>query len=80
VSERKLPEIKSDFALLDVKRGRRVLFKALGFTGRRKDTEPIPVTITGRIIGAWGKDDGTSQEFEIEVATVEVHPREGAER
>lgn len=64
------PEIKSEFALLDVKKGRGALFKALGYTGRRKDISPIPVTITGFIIGAWGKDDGVSREFEIEVTDV----------
>lgn len=64
--------IKSDFALLDVKGGRSALFKALGFTGRFDGAEPIPITITGRILGAWGQYDGTSQEFEIEVEKVEV--------
>ena len=67
----KAPAIKSDFALLDVKGGRKALFKALGFTGR-SDAAPIPVTITAEIVGAWGTDDGTSQEFELRVTGVQV--------
>ena len=71
-SETTVPTIKSDFALLDVKRGRGALFKALGHTGRKPGTgaAPIPVTITGFILGAWGNDDGTSREFEIQVTGV----------
>ncbi len=65
----KKPTIKSDFALLDVKRGRGALFKAVGYTGRR-DTSPIPIVITGEIVGAWGEDDGTSREFEVRVISV----------
>jgi hypothetical protein len=49
----KTPKIKSDFALLDVKRGRGALFKALGYTDR-SDAAPIPVIITGDLAGAWG--------------------------
>lgn len=68
---KKPPVIKSGFALLDVKQGRGPLFKALGYTGR-SGAAPIPVTITGFIVGAWGEDDGTSREFEIEVTEVKV--------
>ena len=64
-------KLKSTFALLDVKKGRKELFKRLGFTGRGKG-ERVPVTITGYIVGAWGDDDGTSREFEIEVTDLAV--------
>lgn len=62
-------KIDSDFALLDVKRGRVRLArrlnqeKALGLSPR------IPVTIRGYITDAWGGDDGTSIEFEVEVTS-----------
>jgi hypothetical protein len=67
----KVPTLKSGFALLDVKSGRKALFKALGYTGR-SGAAPIPVTITGFIVGAWGDDDGNSREFEIDVRKVET--------
>jgi hypothetical protein len=58
----------STFALLDVKRGRKQLLRRLG-------TQPsetrIPVTITGFITHAWGRDDGTSIEFAVDVTSVE---------
>ncbi len=66
--------IKSNFAILDVKKGRKRLAKelhcecGLGHSGYR-----IPVTITGFIVGAWGHDDGESREFQIEVAGVELY-------
>ncbi len=68
---KKRPALKSDFALLDVKQGRGALFKALGYTGR-SDAAPIPVTITGFLVGAWGDDDGVSREFEVEVTGVQI--------
>ena len=68
---RKPPVLKSSFALLDVKQGRGPLFKALGYTGR-SGAAPVPVTITGYLVGAWGQDDGTSREFEVEVTGVQL--------
>jgi hypothetical protein len=65
----KVPALKSSFALLDVKGGRKALFKALGYTNRSA-AAPIPVTITGFIVGAWGDDDGVSREFQIDVREV----------
>jgi len=59
--------IKSDFALLDVTTGRNRLLKLVG--DRRT---PIPVTITGFIIAAWGNDDGTSREFSVDVTGVKM--------
>ena len=61
--------IKSDFALLDVKDGRKPLFNRLGISGERA---PIPVTITGFLTYAWGQDDGTSREFAVDVVTVSI--------
>lgn len=69
-------KLQSDFALLDVKRGRKKLLKLIGFAGsylggpKRK---PIPVIIHGEITGAWGYYDGISQEFEVIVKKVEVN-------
>jgi hypothetical protein len=55
---------KSDFALLDVKTGRAALARRIA------KGEEIPVTIRGTIIGVWGNDDGTSIEFQMDVASV----------
>ena len=54
-------DIKSDFALLDVKAGRVKLRRRLA------KGERIPVHIVATITGEWGNDDGTSQEFEMTV-------------
>jgi len=58
-----LPVISSTFAILDVKRGRNALKRRLG-------KGPIPVTIQAFITRDWGRDDGTSIEFELEVTSV----------
>ena len=68
-------DISSDFALLDVKKGRKKLFKYLGFTpdGPLPNEEKrIPITITGFIVGAYGDDDGVSREFQVEVTGLAV--------
>lgn len=66
----------SDFALLDVKKGRKRLFKCVGGQGFGKTGKPtgerIPVTITGFIVGAHSDDDGTSREFEVEVIGLDI--------
>lgn len=54
--------INSDFAILDVKRGRVELARRVN-----KGDNRIPVTIRGYIVSQHGNDDGTSIEFEIEV-------------
>lgn len=54
--------LKSTFALLDVKRGRVALRKAL-----ERGEGPFEVTIKGRITEVFGHDDGESQEFVLEV-------------
>ena len=48
------------------------MFRALGCTGRGGEASPIPVIITGEIVGAWGESDGTSQEFEVRVTGVKL--------
>jgi hypothetical protein len=67
------PLVSSDLALIDVKIGRGKLFKALGYP-RIDSPAPIPVTITGYIVGAYGADDGTSQTFEVKVTGVKLSP------
>ncbi len=64
----KLPtKITSDFALLDVKVGRKGLEKFLA-----PQTQRVPVTIRGFIEYAWGGDDGESIEFSVDVASVRM--------
>ena len=68
-------KIQSDFALLDVKKGRKALFKLLGPSPsgpKPNEDKKVRVTITGYIVGAWGDDDGTSREFQVDVDSVEV--------
>lgn len=67
--------IDSDFALLDVKRGRHALLKRV----EDGDTR-IPVTIEGFIYRNWGGDDGTSIEFEVDVTKVTEHEQGGAKK
>jgi len=59
-------KLSCDFALIDVKRGRRSLL------ARSRSGERIPVIITGHIVGDYSRDDGVSIEFEIEVARAEI--------
>lgn len=61
-----LPKIKSNFAILDVKSGRKGLANYFASAGAKR----VPVTITGFIDGTWGSDDGTSLEFEVDVKSV----------
>lgn len=56
--------INSDFAILDVKRGRKGLAKRIEAGETR-----IPVTIRGFIIDQNSYDDGTSIEFAIDVTS-----------
>lgn len=70
-------KLQSDFAILDVKRGRKALDRMVelnGLTGARRHDLPerIPVVIHGWITGRHGSDDGVSQEFTVEVTKVEV--------
>lgn len=66
-------KLQSDFALLDVKHGRRQIDKLIDRHGSNHDlADPIPVTIHGYITGRHGSDDGTSQEFTVRVDRVET--------
>lgn len=60
-----LAPIESSLAILDVTTGRDALARAID-TGKR------PVHILGHIVGTWGRDDGTSIEFHVEVDHVTV--------
>jgi hypothetical protein len=66
-------KLQSDFALLDIRRGRKQLDKLIDKAGEGHDfATPIPVTIHGVITGRHGYDDGESQEFTVSVKSVEV--------
>ena len=68
-------KLQSDFALLDVKKGRHKLYRLLGNTPsgpKPNEDKKVRVTITGYIVGAWDRDDGTSREFQVDVDSVEV--------
>lgn len=59
--------IASEFAMIDVKKGRRELARAV-----RDGQVRIPVTLVGFITGPYGQDDGMSIEFEVDVKKVEL--------
>lgn len=75
----KLPkEIKSDFAILDVKSGRKILEK---YFEKRKPNgtpinKPIKVIIDAEICGQWGGDDGVSVEFEMNINNIKIRNEE----
>lgn len=56
----------SDFAILDVKKGRRALLK------RIEAGETIPITIMATIECVHSRDDGVSIEFGLHVDRVEI--------
>lgn len=62
----KFPKLQSDFAILDVKRGRFALSKYL------KKHGPKTVTVTMTLNYEVGKDDGESIEFAADVLRVEI--------
>ncbi len=61
----KIKQLESDYALLDVRRGRGKLAKRV--SSKAADIKRVPVTIKGYINRVFGHDDGYSQEFKIEV-------------
>lgn len=68
-------KLSSDFAILDVKNGRKKLAKHFAKRERMgacPEHLRVPVIITGFIDAQWGGDDGTSIEFSVEVEAVEV--------
>lgn len=67
--------IKSDFAILDVKAGRAALSKHFADRPSLGVCPPdlrIPVVIVGYIDGQHGRDDGTSIEFSVVVEGVSL--------
>lgn len=60
-------EPTSDWAYLDVKRGREALRKLVEDRGYR-----IPVTITGTITCVHSGDDGVSREFQVDVSKIKL--------
>ncbi|MFC5423685.1 hypothetical protein ACFPOB_29565 [Bosea eneae] len=70
-----LRSFTSNFAILDVKRGRRQLrdhFADRPPLGSCPPAMRVPVTITGYIDCIHGSDDGTSQEFAVTVTQLEI--------
>lgn len=66
-------KLHSDFAILDVKHGRKGLAKKMPHgSNRLPDDKRIPVVIRGYISHRWGGDDGVSIEFGVDVTSVEV--------
>lgn len=53
---------KITFAIVDVKGGRKALEKLL-----KDHKQRVPITLSGYLTGSWSGDDGTSQEFEMDV-------------
>ena len=64
----KLPKISSDFAILDVMRGRKALERLL----TRDPDARIPVVIHGWLDSPHSNDDGTSIEFSVHVTSVDM--------
>ncbi len=62
-------EIKSDFAILDVKSGRKKLLNLL------QQQKRVTVTIMATVDIPWGQDDGISQEFIIRVNSINTRVR-----
>ena len=61
-------KLYSNFAIVDVEHGRKALFKHL-----EKDfKDSVEVVLKGKLVGAYGCDDGMSMEFEMEVASIDV--------
>ncbi len=66
-------KIKSTFALLDVQTGRAALNRLIPKPGHyMPEGKAVPVVIRGYITHRHGGFDGVSQEFGVEVSSVEV--------
>lgn len=68
----KFPKLTSSYAILDIERGRKSLVKHLAKHG------PVRVMIEAIITDPYGRDDGVSIEFNMDVLSVRVVPGEGA--
>jgi hypothetical protein len=76
----KLTAITSDYAILDVKKGRAALernFRGRPCIGHCPEHMRVPVKITGYIDAVFGDDDGTSREFCVTVERVEIEQPKG---
>lgn len=58
-----VPEISSDFAILDVKKGRKALDKMM----RANPGVRFKIIIAAEIDNTWSDDDGISQEFGLSI-------------
>jgi hypothetical protein len=70
--------MKSDFAILDVKSGRKALekhFRNRPRLGECPSAMRVPITIKGYIDGVHSDDDGVSREFSIVVQSVTKRKR-----
>jgi hypothetical protein len=70
-----LPNITSDYAILDVKKGRGALTKHFAKRPRLGECPPefrVPVVITGYIEDVYSTDDGVSREFSVTVESLVV--------
>lgn len=66
-------KLQSKFALLDVQRGAKTLDRMMPPGSQSlPDDKRIPVVIRGYITHRHGDHDGTSQEFGVDVTSVEV--------
>lgn len=61
-----VPEISSDFAILDVKKGRKALDQML----LMEPSVRFKLTIEAEVDYVWGGDDGISQEFALKVTSL----------
>ena len=62
-----VPKFTSDFAILDVKKGRAALARRI-----RGGEQPV-VTIKARLDHVWSRDDGTSVEFALQILDMAEH-------
>jgi len=69
-----LPEISSDFAILDVTKGRDELNRLL--IRRHNSQKPMRVRllIEADVDWAWGGDDGISREFSLDIVNMRWKP------
>ena len=66
-----MPKVSSDFAIVDIKRGRKKLSKMMPRgSNHLPKSERIPVLIEGWISHQHSGDDGTSIEFGVDVKRV----------
>ncbi len=65
---KKPPKITSEFALVDILKGRKALEKYL------RTSEGLRFTMEGVLRYPFGNDDGTSIEFVADVTSLKVHP------